>query len=161
MAKRPTPRARGYTLIEVLIVLAIAAILVAAVTPSFEGMARAMAVRGASDEFAAAVQFARSEAIRRNANVFVEIDPTTRTWTVKGGGEVLRQTTWAPRVEATPKSKTVLLFAPSGRAAEADGQTLQAKADAIPDICLKAGDANERLLQLNKAGHLNIGAECR
>ncbi len=62
---RPT----GFTLMEALVVLAISAILLAVAVPSFDAtMARARASDGANT-FLAAVELARSEAIRRSVNV--------------------------------------------------------------------------------------------
>jgi type IV fimbrial biogenesis protein FimT len=63
--------ARGFTLIELAIVLAIAAILVRVATP---GMGRAIATRALSaqaSEFMAALRFARSEAVKRGRVVTV------------------------------------------------------------------------------------------
>jgi len=67
-------------LTELLIALAIAAVLAAAAVPSFKSVSRKMAVRGTADELVAGIQFARSEAIRTNRTVSLSLDD--RTWRV-------------------------------------------------------------------------------
>jgi prepilin-type N-terminal cleavage/methylation domain-containing protein len=64
-------QARGFTLIEALVVLTISAILVALAIPSFQGIIRSSRISGASNSFMAAVDLARSEAIRRATTVTV------------------------------------------------------------------------------------------
>jgi type IV fimbrial biogenesis protein FimT len=68
---RPISRAGGFTLIEVLIVVAISAILLAVAVPAFnQSIARAQA-RDAAQTLHATLQLARSEAIRRSVQVSV------------------------------------------------------------------------------------------
>ena len=62
---------RGFTLIEVIMVVAIVAILASITAPSMRDFIRAAAVRGASSDFYAALIAARSEAIKRRASVVV------------------------------------------------------------------------------------------
>ncbi|MCL1861305.1 MAG: GspH/FimT family pseudopilin [Proteobacteria bacterium] len=94
-------RAGGFTLIEMLIVIAIAAILAAVAVPSFRTMNRNMAVRGAADELVAGIQFARSEAIRTNQPVFLSLNG--RDWQVSnGGGVLLRTGSYSELINAQP-----------------------------------------------------------
>lgn len=71
-------RMRGFTLIEVLVVMTISAILIAVAVPSFVWTIARNRSSSASNDLAAAMQLARSEAIRRNAGVTVcrAEDPT-------------------------------------------------------------------------------------
>ncbi len=64
-------QARGFTLIEMLVVMTISAILVAMAIPSFQGIVRSSRISGAANSFIAAVDLARSEAIRRATVVTV------------------------------------------------------------------------------------------
>lgn len=64
-------RSRGFTLIEMLVVMTISAILVAMAIPTFERMLRSSRVSSAANSLLAALDVARSEAIRRNVVVTV------------------------------------------------------------------------------------------
>ncbi len=61
----------GFTAIEFLVVIAIAAVLLAIGVPSFQSTLRRNGLDATADELAAALDLARSEAIRRNAVVTV------------------------------------------------------------------------------------------
>jgi type IV fimbrial biogenesis protein FimT len=59
----------GFTLIELLITIAIASILLAIAVPSFNGLIVGSRLTTQANDFVAAVNFARSEAIKRNSSV--------------------------------------------------------------------------------------------
>lgn len=65
------PASRGFTLIEVLVVLTISAILIAIAVPSFEGTISRSRLRDAAQTLHASLQLARSEAIRRATPVTI------------------------------------------------------------------------------------------
>lgn len=62
-------RAAGFTTIELLAAVAIAAILIAAAAPSFFEFLDKRRVEGTTSELVTDIQFARSEAVSRNAQV--------------------------------------------------------------------------------------------
>lgn len=68
---------RGFTLVEVLVVMTITAILLAFAIPSFQTMIRNNRISGASNSMLAAMDLARSEAVRRSTVVTVcrSLDP--------------------------------------------------------------------------------------
>jgi prepilin-type N-terminal cleavage/methylation domain-containing protein len=66
---RPHVRTAGFTIIELLTVVAIAAILIAVAAPSFLEFLDKRRVEGATSELATDIQFARSEAVSRNTEV--------------------------------------------------------------------------------------------
>jgi len=67
----------GFTLIELMVVLAIAAILVTLAAPSFVRLIQSSQVTGAVNTFLADVRFARSEAIRLGGSVTMCFRSTT------------------------------------------------------------------------------------
>lgn len=74
-----TPVAKGFTLIELVVVLAVAAVLTVVALPSFESALRANRVSGRVNDFIASVGLARTEAIRSNvgAGICASVDGST------------------------------------------------------------------------------------
>lgn len=64
-------RSRGFTLIELMVVVALAAVMGGMALPSFRTFIAGQRVKTAASEFAMATIFARSEAIKRNADVTI------------------------------------------------------------------------------------------
>lgn len=65
------PRAAGFTLIELMVTVAVLAIIASIAMPVMQSLIATNRLSGASTELVAALQLARSEAIRRNAPVVV------------------------------------------------------------------------------------------
>ncbi|HCV79213.1 MAG TPA: hypothetical protein DGS68_21220, partial [Pseudomonas sp.] len=65
-------KAAGFTLTELLIVMALVAILVSIATPGFGALTRANRVLVATNELTNLLTYARSEALTRGLNVSVE-----------------------------------------------------------------------------------------
>ena len=84
---------RGFTLIEAIIVMSIMAILAGVSTSSFVWLNQSTQIRGAAFDLVADLDFARSEAVKRNNDVVVA--PVGGTWangwTVTAAGTLLRQ----------------------------------------------------------------------
>lgn len=71
MIRHPATWQQGFTLIEVLIVIAMIGVLLALAAPSFSTFTASQRVKTASFDLYAALSFARSEAIKRRATVTV------------------------------------------------------------------------------------------
>jgi len=69
---------RGFTIIELIMVIAILGIFAGLAAPSMADLLASAAVRGASSDFYASLAAARSEAIKRRANAVVA--PVGTTW---------------------------------------------------------------------------------
>jgi type IV fimbrial biogenesis protein FimT len=84
--------ARGFTLLELLITLGIGVILVTVAVPSFSSYMHNQRVRAGAQDLFVGFQFARSEAIKRNADVTIEAnnDDWSQGWTISVGGNQLR-----------------------------------------------------------------------
>ncbi|MDH5208125.1 MAG: GspH/FimT family pseudopilin [Burkholderiaceae bacterium] len=83
---------RGFTLVEMIIVMAIMAILAGVSASSFVWLNQSTQIRGAAFDLVADLDFARSEAVKRNDDVVVA--PVgglwANGWTVSAAGTVLR-----------------------------------------------------------------------
>lgn len=80
-------QARGFTLIELMIVVVLTGIMASIALPSFRSFVASQRVKTAAADFAMAVVFARSEAIKRNADVTLTSASTDWKdgWTVAVG----------------------------------------------------------------------------
>src|ERR1700692_4793508 len=75
-------RARGFSVVELLVVLLIIMIVSAIAVPQVVATLRSYQVSAAPSLFAAAIKFTRFEAIRRNSNTSFLASPLGATWAV-------------------------------------------------------------------------------
>jgi len=69
--KTPALLVRGFTLVELMVTVAVVGILATVAVPSMVGFVNTSRLAGASEELTASLQLAKSEAIRRNRTVTV------------------------------------------------------------------------------------------
>ena len=100
-----TPSNRGFTLIEMMVTIAVAAMLLMIAVPSFRNASLSSQLRSAANDFIASSNFARSEAIKRGSAVTlcVSTDGSTcaaggweQGWIVLSGTTVLQHESAAP-----------------------------------------------------------------
>src|SRR5215468_11640914 len=77
--------ARGFTLVELMVVLAIGGVLAALVTPALASYARTAALQAAARELATSINLGRQLAISRNTTVCVEVASPTNIRLRTGG----------------------------------------------------------------------------
>lgn len=119
-------RARGFTLPELLIVIAVLAVLAAAGLPNLTEFIRNQRVKTASFDLYSTLVHARSEAITRNGSVTVA--PVSSAWTngwtvTDAGGTVIRSMGAVSNVTIT--GPTNVVFRGSGRLNAASMPTFQ------------------------------------
>lgn len=79
---RKHPAMRGFTLIELLITTIVLAILATLAVPSFQSTIRNSSITSETNRLIAAIQYARNEAIKRNAAVVMaRTSATNGSWT--------------------------------------------------------------------------------
>lgn len=93
---RPPLQHAGFTLVELLVVMTIAAILLAVGIPNLRSFIISNRLAAASNDFFSALNLARSEAIKRSASVtLARKSSTTKNWsdgwTITAGGVTVRE----------------------------------------------------------------------
>ena len=90
--RRRLPSQDGFTLIEAIVVMTILVVLAGASAASFTWLNQTTRIRSAAFDLVADLDFARSEAIKRNADVVVAPDTSWNNgWVITVGDTTLRQ----------------------------------------------------------------------
>lgn len=90
---------RGFTLLELMVVLVIIALMMAVIPPLLSGVGLTSQVRGAARELAAGLRMARSEAVLKQRPATLTVDLEQRDFTVSG----------RPGKVALPASRSVVI----------------------------------------------------
>ena len=141
-AARLLPNARGFTLVEMMVVLIIVAVLLTVALPSFSVLTYRTKLKSYANEVVTSVYLARSEAIKRNADMTLCVAEETDL-TCKGGGSweqgwvvidpndvVVRRYPALPSNLVLLSSVNSLTFEPSGVGTTATSFTLCQQAEA-------------------------------
>lgn len=115
-------KAKGFTLVELMITLVVFSILTGLAVPSFRDFIRTQRLKTASFDLVAGLTYARSEAIKRNTNIDVAASTNWQSgWTIKLGTTTLQTFTVASGLSITTSpSVTTLSFRGDGRLTSAD-----------------------------------------
>ena len=147
---------QGFTLLELIITLVILAILVTIAVPSFSSYILNQRVKTTAFELAAALSYARSEAIKLNANVQLSQDNAGwEGWSmVRTDTNAVLRTWQRPARLAITANENAVTFQRDGRANAAVTFTV-CDADASSQVA-------RRLVQLDVSGRPNLtrGANC-
>jgi len=149
----------GFTIIEMMVAVALAAILLAIAVPSFKDASLGSQLRSASSELMVSASLARSEAIKRNAPVELCTSSDGKTcgtggwqqgWIVLSGGTVIQSQPKAPPgfLITASGGKTTLSFQPTGVGATAATFTI---CRATPNV-----GSQERVVTIDAAGRASV-----
>lgn len=177
-------RAGGFTLVELMVTIAVLAILLMIGVPSFSGVIASNRLSTGANELVASLQLARMESMRRNTRVIVcrSADQATcstgTTWTgwitfvdvdrngVPAAAEVLRVSAVPSPVEAYVSADIAsgrIFFRPDGRAYKAASDTTMTdelqKAAVGMCIATKATRENQRVVSMMGGSRISTKRE--
>lgn len=137
---------RGFTLVEAVTVLAIMAILAGVSTSSFVWLNQATQIRGAAFDLVADLDFARSEAVKRNGDVVIAPvgGAWANGWAITSGGTVLRQHAALTGQIDFASAPGTLTFDGAGRASLVTVGNFQ--------ICPPSGSVSGRNVRIDASG---------
>lgn len=105
----------GFTLVELMVIVAILGIFAGIAVPSFADLIRRNRVQSASEELYGLLQYARTEAVARGRSITIERNRDD-VWLIKTSDKVLREQTFASvNLQSTDDS---LVFRPNGTASK-------------------------------------------
>lgn len=104
MGHRNTGRAAGFTLIEMMVTIAIAGILVSIAAPSFTASLARMRLEGVMNELSTDLQFTRSEALRLRSSAALSVGVSGTSYTVIVATQTLKTVSIPSGVTLTPGS---------------------------------------------------------
>ena len=108
-------RVKGFTLVELMIVVALVAITATIAVPNFNNLIQNNRVQSQAEDLNALFQYARSESAIRKRSVTVSIDDSTGEVVVSAGdGSVLRDTTLDLKAIGLAASHDSLTYRPNG-----------------------------------------------
>ena len=111
---------RGFTLIELMVTIAVLAVLMTLAAPSFSDFFQRYRLRGAADEVASLLVTARTEAMTRNRDVAVVFGGTDAAWCV-GAVAAAEPATLGDAVSAVPSCNCTGDCTIGGKVTEARG----------------------------------------
>jgi len=142
----PSRAARGFTIIEMVIVIAIMVILTGVGSAGFVWLNQSTTIRGAAFDLVADLDFARSEAVKRNDPVTVQpIGADWRQgWQVIAGGQVLRSREALGAQVGFAAAPPTLTFDGAGRPELATVRNFQ--------LCAQGGNVLGRVVRIDPSG---------
>ena len=138
-------RAAGFTLPELMTVVAIIALLSGLAAPSFSQMINAQRTKGAASDLFTALTRARSEAIKRNTEV--SLTPAGSGW--QGGWSIPNPADTGNKLDDHGPLTALTVTGPASVVYLANGRL---KGAAAPSFRLAAGSATARCIRIDLSG---------
>jgi type IV fimbrial biogenesis protein FimT len=145
VSARHRPRARGFTLPEILTVVAILATLSALAAPSFSGLIGTMRARAAGSELFASLVRARSEAVKRNTEV--TLTPAGGRW--EAGWTIPNPADSGAAIEVHPALGGATVTGPASVVYLANGRV---KGSTAPEFDIAFPNTGHRCVQVDLSG---------
>jgi type IV fimbrial biogenesis protein FimT len=117
LRKSSFPLSAGFTVLELIVAMTIVAVMLALGVPALRDLLVSQKVRQAANDLYSDLTYARSEAIKRNAQVQVirQSSAWTGGWTVEFTGNALRSQTGVPNVSYAGSADSMVTYNPDGR----------------------------------------------
>lgn len=112
MRSASTTEQRGVTLVELVTVIAVAAILLALAIPSFSEQLARRRLEGVANELSTDLQYTRAQAVSENQPATLAIVSGGGSYTITQGGLPLKTITLPTGVTLTPSSVSAVTFDP-------------------------------------------------
>ncbi|GAB57861.1 GspH/FimT family pseudopilin [Rheinheimera nanhaiensis] len=155
--------ATGFTLVELMVTIAILAIVTTVAVPSFNSLVQGNRLTGVTNQLLSAYQGARSEAIKRSQNVMLcattdgiscAAKADWSSWLVLAGNEVVAQGRSSNNLVVSGPANTSIVFTPAGLVRDNSGAGL---ASSIR-VCTKSSSVTEntRTLTFVAGGAISI-----
>ena len=141
---------KGFTLVELMITLAIAAILMALAVPSFNSTIKNNRISTQANELITSLNYARSEAIRRGADVDVSRDDLNwqNGWDITTGTTTLRNHAAFDGTSTLEGTVTTVTYRGSGRVTDTD--------DIEFTLCDDRENSTGRIIEISVTGRVSV-----
>lgn len=151
----------GVNLIELMIGLAVLAILILVALPSYTVWIQNTQIRTAAEGLLAGLDLARAEAIRRNTNVELQMNSGS-SWTVRvvSGGQVIQRReeegSGGAVVTVTPAGSTKVTFNGFGRVTANEDGTLPITEVKVDSDKIAPADSRELCVMIGSSGLVRL-----